>query len=102
MHVSLTIKKPNNKLTVTQNFPMNTVKRLNQSVNRELQLDSRKNNNKKNLSKSELIMRKLRVMQKFIKFLLKFGRELTSMVYHKSFTQSVMLPFVEYKLLYNW
>jgi hypothetical protein len=71
-------------------------------MNRELQLDFRKNNNKRICLNLNLIMRKLRVMQKFIKFLLKFGRELTSMVYHKSFTQSVMLPFVEYKLLSNW
>jgi len=71
-------------------------------MNRELQLDSMK---KKIIIRIclnlNLIMRKLRVMQKFIKFLLKFRKELTSMVYHKSFTQSVMLPFVEYKLLSN-
>jgi hypothetical protein len=66
MHVSLTIKKPNNKLNTNSKFFNENSKKV-KSIHeqRELQLNSSNNNNKKNMSNKHLIMRKPRVMQNF-------------------------------------
>jgi CRISPR/Cas system-associated protein Cas5 (RAMP superfamily) len=52
MHVSLTIKKPNNKLNTNSKFFNENSKKV-KSIHeqRELQLNSSNNNNKKNMSK---------------------------------------------------
>jgi predicted ATPase len=99
MNVSQTIKKPNNKLNNNTNFfNENSIKVKSIHEQRELQLDSSKNNNKNNLSKYAFDYGKTQSYAKnLLYFYGKFGTGLTSLVYHKYFTQNTMLTFLEYK-----
>jgi hypothetical protein len=74
MHVSLTIKKPNNKLNTNSKFFNENSKKV-KSIHeqRELPLNSSNNNNKKNMSKSEFDYEKT---QSYAKLLLSFYENL--------------------------
>jgi predicted ATPase len=97
MNVSQTIKKPNNKLNNNTNFfNENSIKVKSIHEQRELQLDSSKNNNKNNLSKYAFDYGKTQSYAKnLLYFYGKFGTGLTSLVYHKYFTQNTMLTFLK-------
>jgi len=74
MHVSLTIKKPNNKLNTNSIFfNENSKKEKSIHEQRELQLNSSNNNNKKNMSKSAFDYEKI---QSYAKLLLRFYENL--------------------------